>query len=49
MSAALAIVDAGWGTTVQDLGRPRYADLGVPRAGAVDREAHGRANRLVDG
>jgi biotin-dependent carboxylase-like uncharacterized protein len=43
----VTVVAAGWGTTVQDHGRPRYVDLGVPRAGAVDRRAHGLANRLV--
>ena len=41
------VVTAGWGTTIQDHGRPRYVDLGVPRSGAVDRRAHGLANRLV--
>jgi biotin-dependent carboxylase-like uncharacterized protein len=34
-------------TTVQDLGRPGSAHLGVPTAGAVDRRAFGLANRLV--
>jgi biotin-dependent carboxylase-like uncharacterized protein len=34
-------------TTVQDLGRPGWAHLGVPSAGAVDRPALGRANVLV--
>jgi biotin-dependent carboxylase-like uncharacterized protein len=34
-------------TTVQDLGRPGLAHLGVPSAGAVDRRAFGLANRLV--
>jgi biotin-dependent carboxylase-like uncharacterized protein len=34
-------------TTVQDLGRPGLAHLGVPRAGAVDEPALRRANRLV--
>lgn len=34
-------------TTVQDLGRPGHADLGVPLAGAVDRPALRAANRLV--
>ena len=33
--------------TVQDLGRPGYAALGVPRAGAFDRAALRLANRLV--
>jgi biotin-dependent carboxylase-like uncharacterized protein len=34
-------------TSVQDLGRPGLAHLGVPTAGAVDRRAFGLANRLV--
>jgi biotin-dependent carboxylase-like uncharacterized protein len=34
-------------TTVQDLGRPGVAHLGVPTAGAADRRALGLANRLV--
>lgn len=34
-------------TTVQDLGRPGLAHLGVPRAGAVDVPALRRANALV--
>lgn len=34
-------------TTVQDAGRPGWAHLGVPRAGAVDGAALRAANRLV--
>jgi biotin-dependent carboxylase-like uncharacterized protein len=34
-------------TTVQDLGRPGWAHLGVPRAGALDQPALRLANRLV--
>jgi biotin-dependent carboxylase-like uncharacterized protein len=34
-------------TTVQDLGRPGYAHLGVPRSGALDVPALRRANALV--
>ncbi len=34
-------------TTVQDLGRPGYAHLGVPRAGALDPVALRLANRLA--
>ena len=34
-------------TTVQDLGRPGWAHLGVPLAGAVDRQALRAANRIV--
>ncbi|MFG1705946.1 biotin-dependent carboxyltransferase family protein [Nonomuraea sp. M3C6] len=33
--------------TVQDLGRPGYAHLGVPRSGAADAESLKLANRLV--
>lgn len=46
-SSALEVVRAGALTTVQDLGRRGLAHLGVPRAGAVDVEAHLRANALV--
>ncbi|HKY91646.1 MAG TPA: biotin-dependent carboxyltransferase family protein [Nevskiaceae bacterium] len=38
---------AGPLTTVQDLGRPGHAHLGVPRSGAADRVSFLRANRLV--
>lgn len=41
------VVRAGPLTTVQDLGRPGYAHLGVPRAGALDAPALRLANRLV--
>jgi biotin-dependent carboxylase-like uncharacterized protein len=34
-------------TTVQDLGRPGWAHIGVPRSGAADRPALVLANRLV--
>ncbi|MEU8438671.1 biotin-dependent carboxyltransferase family protein [Streptomyces sp. NPDC029216] len=43
----LLVVRAGVLTTVQDLGRPGYAHLGVPRSGALDTGAHALANRLV--
>ena len=33
--------------TIQDLGRPGYAHLGVPHAGAADPDSLKRANRLV--
>lgn len=45
--AAVEIVRAGSLTTVQDLGRPGFAHLGVPRSGALDVAAHRLANRLV--
>jgi len=41
------VLRAGPLTTVQDLGRPGYAHLGVPHAGALDRPALRLANRLV--
>ncbi|WP_433854911.1 biotin-dependent carboxyltransferase family protein [Streptomyces kronopolitis] len=44
---ALSVVRAGALTTVQDLGRPGHAHLGVPRAGALDAPAHRLANRLA--
>lgn len=43
----LLVVDAGMLTTVQDLGRPGLAHLGVPRSGAVDPDALRLGNRLV--
>ncbi|HEX6967599.1 MAG TPA: biotin-dependent carboxyltransferase family protein [Micromonosporaceae bacterium] len=43
----IEIVRAGALTTVQDLGRPGWAHLGVPRSGALDQPALRRANRLV--
>lgn len=46
-AAALEVVRAGALTTVQDLGRPGYAHLGVPRSGALDTGAHALANRLL--
>lgn len=44
---ALEVQDAGLQATVQDLGRPGLAHLGVPRSGALDEPAHRLANRLV--
>lgn len=44
---ALEILDPGLLTTVQDLGRPGFAHLGVPRSGALDAPAIRLANRLV--
>lgn len=43
----IEIVAPGPLTTVQDLGRPGHASLGVPRSGAFDRAALRAANRLV--
>ncbi|MGV9316078.1 5-oxoprolinase subunit C family protein [Streptomyces sp. NPDC003691] len=44
---ALTVVRAGPLTTVQDLGRPGRAHLGVPRSGALDPPAARWVNRLV--
>lgn len=43
----IEIVAAGPLATLQDLGRPGYAELGVARSGAFDRAALRLANRLV--
>ncbi|HET7350258.1 MAG TPA: biotin-dependent carboxyltransferase family protein [Marmoricola sp.] len=43
----LTVVAAGPQLTVQDLGRPGHAHLGVPRSGALDGPALRLANRLV--
>jgi biotin-dependent carboxylase-like uncharacterized protein len=43
----IEIEDPGPRATVQDLGRPGYAALGVGRSGAADRGALRLANRLV--
>jgi biotin-dependent carboxylase-like uncharacterized protein len=43
----IEVIRAGALTTVQDLGRPGWAHLGVPRAGALDAPALRLANRLV--
>jgi biotin-dependent carboxylase-like uncharacterized protein len=41
------VVAPGALTTIQDLGRPGWAHIGVPRSGAADRPALALANRLV--
>ncbi|MEO8889560.1 MAG: biotin-dependent carboxyltransferase family protein [Jatrophihabitantaceae bacterium] len=43
----IEILSPGPLATVQDLGRPGYADVGVARSGAFDRAALRAANRLV--
>jgi biotin-dependent carboxylase-like uncharacterized protein len=43
----IEVLRAGPLTTVQDLGRPGYAHLGVPRSGALDQPALRRGNALV--
>ena len=44
---SLIVLDPGALSTVQDRGRPGWAHLGVPRAGALDGPAADLANRLV--
>ncbi|MFF5449577.1 biotin-dependent carboxyltransferase family protein [Streptomyces sp. NPDC012888] len=44
---AAEVVRPGALTTVQDLGRPGHAHLGVPRSGALDPDALRLANRLL--
>ncbi|MCX5068478.1 biotin-dependent carboxyltransferase family protein [Micromonospora lupini] len=46
-AAEIEVLRAGALTTVQDLGRPGWAHLGVPRSGALDPTALRLANRLV--
>jgi biotin-dependent carboxylase-like uncharacterized protein len=41
------VISPGPLTTLQDLGRPGFAHIGVPRSGAADRPALVLANRLV--
>lgn len=45
--AGVVVQAPGVQTTVQDLGRPGFAHLGVTGSGALDRAALRRANRLV--
>ncbi|PZF86885.1 biotin-dependent carboxyltransferase family protein [Micromonospora deserti] len=47
MTGGVEVLRAGALTTVQDLGRPGWAHLGVPRSGALDPAALRLANRLV--
>lgn len=43
----IQVLSSGLLTTVQDLGRPGFAHLGVPRSGAADRISLRRANGLL--
>lgn len=43
----LLVLRTGPLTTVQDAGRPGFAQLGIGRSGAADRRSHRLANRLV--
>jgi biotin-dependent carboxylase-like uncharacterized protein len=47
MSAALRILSAGPGVTIQDRGRNGYLRFGASEAGPMDRLAHRLANRAV--
>jgi len=47
MAAMIEVLASGPLATVQDLGRPGLAELGVSRSGAADRAALRLANRLV--
>jgi len=41
------VISPGALTTIQDLGRPGWAYVGVPRSGAADRKSFKGANLLV--
>ena len=43
----IEVIKPGLATTVQDLGRPGFYDVGIPLSGAMDRFAHRVANMLV--
>ena len=43
----IKVIDSGFATTIQDLGRPGYYHLGIPIGGAMDRLALRAANLLV--
>jgi KipI family sensor histidine kinase inhibitor len=45
--SSVEVISPGPLTTIQDLGRPGWAHVGVPRSGAADRPALVLANRLV--
>ena len=44
---AVKVLKPGLSTTVQDLGRPGYYDIGIPLSGGMDRLALKAANLLV--
>lgn len=44
---ALIIEEPGLHSTVQDLGRPGFYNVGIPLGGAMDRMSHHIANLLV--
>ena len=45
--ARCTIIDAGFNTTVQDLGRLTARDYGVPHSGAMDLQSAAQANKAV--
>lgn len=47
-NASIDIINTGFYTTIQDLGRPGYAHLGVPESGAMDKKAFYFANALLN-
>ncbi|WP_035719595.1 biotin-dependent carboxyltransferase family protein [Gordonia shandongensis] len=47
MTASLTVLAPGPFSSVQDLGRPGHAHLGVPRSGGADLSSLTQANRLV--
>ena len=47
MTRTVEVISAGPLTTIQDLGRPGWAHIGVPRSGAADRQSLVQANRLL--
>ena len=44
---AIKVINAGLSTTVQDLGRPGYYNIGIPLSGGMDQYATRAANLLV--
>ena len=44
---AIKVLKPGLATTVQDLGRPGYYNIGIPLSGGMDRLATRAANMLV--
>ncbi len=47
LARLVEVVDPGARTTIQDLGRPGFAHLGIPPSGAADQASCTLANRLV--
>lgn len=43
----IEVIESGWSSTTQDLGRHGYAHLGITGAGAVDRGLAAMVNRVV--